>query len=147
MEASPASAKAWAKRHGEGTWAQARSGCSDPFCGMDRDGLLRQPVFLGLRQDKAAADVTREKKTRSDAAVRNYRGELATGLVVLAIPRHGRRVRTELSSCRAPRAASCFARLGDEPDIFAAFGPDLETCAIRRGAFFPAAWSFSVPWA
>jgi bifunctional non-homologous end joining protein LigD len=33
------------------------------FSEWTRDGKLRQPVFLGLRQDKAARDVVRELPT------------------------------------------------------------------------------------
>ena len=42
-------------------WVKPTLVCQVKFSEWTRDGKLRQPVFLGLREDKAAADVVREK--------------------------------------------------------------------------------------
>jgi len=42
-------------------WVKPRLVCQVRFKEWTRDGQLRQPVFLGLREDKNAAEVTREK--------------------------------------------------------------------------------------
>jgi bifunctional non-homologous end joining protein LigD len=42
------------------TWASPRLVAQVKFSEWTRDGLLRQPVFLGLRRDKPAKDVVRE---------------------------------------------------------------------------------------
>ncbi len=42
-------------------WMPTRLVCQLKFSEWTRDGKLRQPVFLGLREDKDAKDVTREK--------------------------------------------------------------------------------------
>lgn len=42
-------------------WLQPQLVCQVKFSEWTRDGKLRQPVFLGLREDKAAEDVVREK--------------------------------------------------------------------------------------
>ncbi len=44
----------------EVTWLEPRFVAQIKFSEWTRDGLLRQPVFLGLREDKDARDVTRE---------------------------------------------------------------------------------------
>jgi bifunctional non-homologous end joining protein LigD len=42
-------------------WLQPELVCQVKFAEWTRDGKLRQPVFLGLREDKAAEEVVREK--------------------------------------------------------------------------------------
>jgi bifunctional non-homologous end joining protein LigD len=42
-------------------WLKPRLVCQVKFSEWTRDGKLRQPVFLGLRQDKWAKDVLRER--------------------------------------------------------------------------------------
>ncbi len=42
------------------TWLEPRLVCQVKFFEWTRDGNLRQPVFLGLREDKRATEVTRE---------------------------------------------------------------------------------------
>ncbi|MGA7214831.1 MAG: non-homologous end-joining DNA ligase [Terrimicrobiaceae bacterium] len=42
-------------------WVEPRMVCQVKFSEWTRDGKLRQPVFLGLREDKNARDVVREK--------------------------------------------------------------------------------------
>jgi len=42
-------------------WAEPRLVCQVKFAEWTRDGKLRQPVFLGLRDDKAARNVERER--------------------------------------------------------------------------------------
>ncbi len=42
------------------TWLKPALVCQVKFAEWTRDGRLRQPVFLGLREDKIAADVIRE---------------------------------------------------------------------------------------
>ena len=44
----------------EVTWLQPELVCQVRFAEWTHDGLLRQPVFLGLRHDKSAKDVVRE---------------------------------------------------------------------------------------
>jgi bifunctional non-homologous end joining protein LigD len=45
------------------------------FTEWTADGILRHPVYLGLRDDKKAADVTREKKkTKKNADVGHSAG-------------------------------------------------------------------------
>ena len=41
-------------------WLKPRLVCQVEFAEWTRDGKLRQPVFLGLREDKAASEVVRE---------------------------------------------------------------------------------------
>jgi bifunctional non-homologous end joining protein LigD len=41
-------------------WVKPRLVCQVKYSEWTRDGKLRQPVFLGLREDKAAAEVVRE---------------------------------------------------------------------------------------
>jgi bifunctional non-homologous end joining protein LigD len=43
------------------TWLRPNLVAQIRFAEWTRDGLLRQPVFLGLRRDQPAADVSREK--------------------------------------------------------------------------------------
>jgi bifunctional non-homologous end joining protein LigD len=42
-------------------WVSPRFVCEVRFSGWTRDGRLRHPVFLGLREDKAPTDVIRER--------------------------------------------------------------------------------------
>jgi bifunctional non-homologous end joining protein LigD len=42
-------------------WVQPRLVCQVKFGEWTRDDRLRQPVFLGLREDKEVADVVRER--------------------------------------------------------------------------------------
>ncbi len=42
-------------------WVRPKLVCQVKFSEWTRDGKLRQPVFLGLRDDKKAAEVVREK--------------------------------------------------------------------------------------
>jgi bifunctional non-homologous end joining protein LigD len=43
------------------TWLKPRLVCEVKFHEWTRDGNLRQPVFLGLREDKEPGDVLRER--------------------------------------------------------------------------------------
>ncbi|MBE2286583.1 MAG: ATP-dependent DNA ligase [Prosthecobacter sp.] len=43
------------------TWLKPKLVCQVKFAEWTRDGRLRQPVFLGLREDKPAREVTRER--------------------------------------------------------------------------------------
>ena len=43
------------------TWVEPRLVCQIAFTEWTRDGHLRHPVFLGLREDKRAAEVIRER--------------------------------------------------------------------------------------
>jgi bifunctional non-homologous end joining protein LigD len=47
------------------TWVQPRLVAQIGFSEWTRDGRLRHPRFLGLREDKAARDVVREKARAS----------------------------------------------------------------------------------
>jgi bifunctional non-homologous end joining protein LigD len=42
------------------TWVNPKLVCQIKFAEWTRDGKLRQPVFLGLREDKDAREVLRE---------------------------------------------------------------------------------------
>ena len=42
-------------------WVEPKMVCQVKFGEWTRDDLLRQPVFLGLREDKDASEVVREK--------------------------------------------------------------------------------------
>ncbi|HEY9510371.1 MAG TPA: hypothetical protein VIV82_10970, partial [Verrucomicrobiae bacterium] len=43
------------------TWIEPKLVCQIRFAEWTRDDHLRQPAFLGLREDKDAKDVVREK--------------------------------------------------------------------------------------
>jgi len=47
------------------TWLEPKLVCQVKFYEWTRDGNLRQPVFLGLREDKKAKDVVREKPSEA----------------------------------------------------------------------------------
>jgi bifunctional non-homologous end joining protein LigD len=47
-------------------WVEPRIVCQVKFSEWTRDNRLRQPVFLGLREDKKPADVTREEPLHAD---------------------------------------------------------------------------------
>jgi bifunctional non-homologous end joining protein LigD len=42
-------------------WVEPKLVCEVKFAELTRDDRLRQPVFLGLREDKNASEVVREK--------------------------------------------------------------------------------------
>ena len=42
-------------------WVRPTLVCQVKFSEWTKDGKLRQPVYLGLREDKPAEEVTREK--------------------------------------------------------------------------------------
>ena len=42
-------------------WVRPKKVCQVKFTEWTRDDRLRQPVFLGLREDKSASEVVREK--------------------------------------------------------------------------------------
>jgi bifunctional non-homologous end joining protein LigD len=46
------------------TWLKPELVCEVAFAGWTEDGFMRQPVFLRLREDKAAREVVREKPER-----------------------------------------------------------------------------------
>jgi len=43
------------------TWLKPKLVCEVAFSGWTEDGIMRHPVFLRLRGDKSAGEVTREK--------------------------------------------------------------------------------------
>jgi bifunctional non-homologous end joining protein LigD len=43
------------------TWLWPKLVCEVAFHGWTDEGIMRQPVFLRLREDKAASEVVREK--------------------------------------------------------------------------------------
>jgi bifunctional non-homologous end joining protein LigD len=46
------------------TWVKPELVCEVGLSGWTEDGVMRQPVFLRLREDKAAREVVREKPER-----------------------------------------------------------------------------------
>lgn len=42
------------------TWVKPELVCEVMFRGWTKEGIIRQPVFLRLREDKTARDVVRE---------------------------------------------------------------------------------------
>ena len=62
-------------KRGDVTWVEPRLVAEVEFAEWTRDGRLRAPVYLGLRDDKDAAEVTRER-TPVPAVVRRGRREL-----------------------------------------------------------------------
>jgi bifunctional non-homologous end joining protein LigD len=46
-------------------WAEPRLVCQVKFSEWTNDGKLRHPVFLGLREDKEATEVVRERPRTS----------------------------------------------------------------------------------
>jgi bifunctional non-homologous end joining protein LigD len=50
------------------TWVKPELVCEVAFQGWTAEGLMRQPVFLRLREDKAARDVVRETPESSPPA-------------------------------------------------------------------------------
>ncbi len=53
------------------TWVKPKLVCEVKFQEWTDDGVLRQPIFLGLRPDKAPADVHREAETDAQDAKRD----------------------------------------------------------------------------
>jgi bifunctional non-homologous end joining protein LigD len=51
------------------TWVKPRLVCEVKFAEWTSEGLMRQPVFLGLREDKAAREVVREEPAKAAAPV------------------------------------------------------------------------------
>jgi bifunctional non-homologous end joining protein LigD len=47
------------------TWVKPELVCEVAFSGWSEDGVMRHPVFLRLREDKAAREVVREKPLES----------------------------------------------------------------------------------
>lgn len=43
------------------TWVQPKLVCEVAFAEWTKDGILRQPIFQGMREDKSAKEVTRER--------------------------------------------------------------------------------------
>lgn len=53
--------KVWPQTKAIVTWVKPELVCEVKFHGWTKDGLMRQPVFLRLREDKAAREVVRER--------------------------------------------------------------------------------------
>jgi len=51
------------------TWVEPKYVCEIEFHEWTADGIMRQPIFLGLREDKAAREVKRELSVRKEKAV------------------------------------------------------------------------------
>ncbi len=51
------------------TWVKPKLVCEVEFSEWTRDGLLRQPVFLGLREDKSAEEVYPEKSLADEKII------------------------------------------------------------------------------
>ena len=100
------------------TWVRPTLVAQIRFAEWTDDGLLRQPVFLGLRADKRAREVVRE------AARGRGRAEVSRGRCLptgrrcpCAILAMDRRLEAELSSWRAPTGFRGLVGLGDQPDV------------------------------
>lgn len=51
------------KTNEKATWVKPKLVCEVKFQEWTKDGLMRQPVFLGIREDKRPEEVSREKET------------------------------------------------------------------------------------
>lgn len=54
------------------TWVKPKFVCEIKFAEWTSDGVMRQPVFLGLRDDKPAKDVTREQAKQVTAGTKAF---------------------------------------------------------------------------
>jgi bifunctional non-homologous end joining protein LigD len=93
-------------------WVKPELVAEVAFTEWTSDGKMRHPSFQGLREDKPAADVTREVETGASVARRRGAAEDASPA------RAGTRVRGARRSRRAPAAsASAPALAGDGPTV------------------------------
>ncbi|THU32470.1 DNA ligase D [Niastella caeni] len=60
------------------TWVKPVLVCEVKFSEWTKDNILRQPIFMGLREDKKAKDVHKEKAVRTATAVKEGEEESAS---------------------------------------------------------------------
>lgn len=68
-----------APRMKDATWVRPELVCQVRFTEWTRDGSLRHPAFEGLREDKPASKVTREKAEKAPKASKTEKAELVIG--------------------------------------------------------------------
>ncbi|OQP68506.1 non-homologous end-joining DNA ligase [Niastella populi] len=61
------------------TWVKPVLVCEVKFSEWTKDNILRQPIFMGLREDKNAKDVHKEKAVHTSRAVEEVEEETASG--------------------------------------------------------------------
>ena len=61
-------------RHGSVHWVHPALVCEVAFAEWTRDGILRHPSFLGLREDKPARDVVLDREMSAEAKVSRWGG-------------------------------------------------------------------------
>ncbi len=66
------------KTNAPATWVEPRLVCEVTFQEWTSDGIMRQPIFLGLRDDKPARSVQRERPARTSATLRTAASPAAT---------------------------------------------------------------------
>ena len=57
------------------TWVQPQLVCEIKFTEITKDGIFRHPVFVGLREDKEAAEITDKPKAMPNKATKQKAGE------------------------------------------------------------------------
>ncbi|MDQ3110168.1 MAG: DNA ligase D [Bacteroidota bacterium] len=67
---------------GKVQWIKPRIVCQVKFTEWTKDGHLRHPVYLGLRADKKAEDVTREKTSNNNMAKKSTSGKTASPIIL-----------------------------------------------------------------
>ena len=59
-------------RHGSVHWVRPELVAEVSFTEWTRDGILRHPAFLGLRDDKSASDIVLDREISPTAAVLHW---------------------------------------------------------------------------
>ena len=116
------------------TWVKPEMVAEVRFTEWTRDGHLRHPVFLGLRLDKSAADVVREKPklakrvTAAKAKVVRRKAAPAMPERTSVTITHGDRVIDEASGATKGDLARYFAAMSEH---VLAFGKDRPLAVVR----------------
>jgi len=86
-------------------WVKPDTVVEVKFAEWTADGKLRQPIYLGVREDKEARDVQREAESMQDAKRGQVRRRAAAGASAQAISRKTSRTRQARPKTRAASAA------------------------------------------